>query len=211
MSLPALVLCDDQWHPAADVQRGLGALADSRFTFEFVAGGGQWSPERMKDFALVVVAKANHLCATNPTPWLTAGTPGGFRDFVRRGGGLMLVHGGTGYADLPEMRGVTGGAFLRHPDQCPVTVEPVLEHSLTAGVSPFLVTDEHYLMVLDDPQADVFLRTRSEHGVQPAGWLRPEGNGRVCVLTPGHNLEVWLHPEFQKLLRNGLQWLAKIN
>jgi hypothetical protein len=31
------------------------------------------------------------------------------------------------------------------------------------------------------------------------------------VLTPGHNLEVWLHPDFQKLLHNGLTWLAKLN
>jgi len=55
----------------------------------------------------------------------------------------------------------------------------------------------------------VFLHTRSRHGVQPAGWTRAEGLGRVGVLTPGHNLEVWLHPGFQKLLQNGLNWVAK--
>jgi type 1 glutamine amidotransferase len=47
--------------------------------------------------------------------------------------------------------------------------------------------------------------------VQPAGWTRAEGAGRVCVLTPGHNLEVWLHPEFQKLLLNACRWTAKLN
>jgi type 1 glutamine amidotransferase len=66
-------------------------------------------------------------------------------------------------------------------------------------------------MSLNDAQADVFLRSHSKHGVQPAGWTRIEGEGRVCVLTPGHNLEVWRHPEFQKLLLNALRWAAKMN
>jgi len=29
------------------------------------------------------------------------------------------------------------------------------------------------------------------------------------VLTPGHNLEVWLHPAYQALILNGLQWCGK--
>jgi uncharacterized protein len=29
-------------------------------------------------------------------------------------------------------------------------------------------------------------------------------------LTPGHNLEVWLQPEYQTLLRNGLRWCAQV-
>ena len=35
-----------------------------------------------------------------------------------------------------------------------------------------------------------------------------EGQGRVGVLTPGHNVEVWVHPAFQTLLRNTLHWCA---
>lgn len=211
MKLRTLALCDDAWHPAEVVQRGLKALADAPFDFEFVTHGGQWSPALMEEFPLVVVAKANHLCATDQKPWLTAGEPSVFQEFVRRGGGVVFVHAGVCYKDLPEMRDVAGGAFLRHPDQCPVAVEPKAGHLLTAGVQPFTEHDEHYLMVLDDPRADVFLHTRSAHGVQPAGWTRTEGRGRVCVLTPGHNAQVWRHPSFQKLLLNALRWTAKMN
>jgi type 1 glutamine amidotransferase len=206
-----LVLCDDAWHPAETVRRGLGALADARFVFEFVAHCEKWSPALMDKFSVVVVAKGNHLCAADQRPWLTTETQSAFPKFVRRGGGLLLVHGGVCYKDLPEMRGVTGGAFLRHPDQCPVKMEPKADHLLTTGVNPFTEKDEHYFMELDATDADVFLHSRSEHDLQPAGWTRSEGNGRVCVLTPGHNLEVWLHPDFQKLLRNGLNWVAKLN
>ncbi len=208
MSLHTLVLCDDQWHPAADVQRGLAALVQSSFRLEFVTDGGDWSPTQLDDFSLVIVAKANHRHANDLRPWLTEQTEGVFCDFVQRGGGLFLIHGGTCYKDLPRMRAVAGGAFLRHPNPCPVTLGPVPPHALTDGVSEFVITDEHYLVALDAADAEVFLTSRSDHGVQPAGWTRREGSGRVCVLTPGHNVEVWLHPEFQKLLCNGLDWLA---
>lgn len=211
MKLRTLVLCDDAWHPAEVVQRGLNALADSRFDFEFVSHGSQWSPLLMEKFSLVIVAKANHISASDQRPWLTQETQSAFRDFVRIGGGLLLIHGGTCYQDLPELRGVTGGAFHRHPDQCPVTIEPKAGHPLTAGVKSFTERDEHYIMALDTTDTDVFLHSRSEHGEQPAGWTRTESSGRVCVLTPGHNLEVWQHPSFQKLLLNALGWTAKLN
>jgi type 1 glutamine amidotransferase len=128
-------------------------------------------------------------------------------DYVRAGRGLLVVHSGTaGYRDTDVLRPLMGGVFLEHPKQCPVTVEPEPGHPLTEGAETFTVQDEHYMMALDDEQADVFLTTGSEHGTQPGGWIRSEGVGRVCVLTPGHNLEVWLHPSYQTLLENALRW-----
>ncbi|MEY4917779.1 MAG: hypothetical protein RL616_1692 [Verrucomicrobiota bacterium] len=207
----ALVLCADQWHPAEIVRRGLGALADARLAFEFLEDGGRWSAAMLKDFPLVIVAKANHVSATSENPWLTAETQGAFQSFVRAGGGLLLLHAGTCYQDLPAMRGVTGGACLSHPDQCLVTIEPKPGHPLTRGVNSFAEMDEHYFMALDAVDAAVFLHSHSAHGIQPAGWTRTEGAGRVCVLTPGHNLPVWKNAEFQKLLLNALAWAAKMN
>jgi len=81
-----------------------------------------------------------------------------------------------------------------------VTVQPKAGHPLCHDVAAFTLTDEHYFIDLDDAGADVFLTTTSEHGSQPGGWTRVEGKGRICVLTPGHNLEVWLQPSFQTLL-----------
>lgn len=182
-----------------------------RFKFEFISEASQWSPASLNNFRIVIVAKGNHVSSSNQIPWLTTSNQSAFRDFVRSGGGLFAIHGGVCYRNVPEMRGVTGGAFLNHPDQCPVTVEPKPRHALTHDVDAFTETDEHYQMVLDDAHADVFLRSRSHHGKQPAGWTRIEGAGRVCILTPGHNPEVWCNPNFQTLLRNGLRWLAKLN
>lgn len=72
-----------------------------------------------------------------------------------------------------------------------------------------MIKDEHYFMEIDDPQIDVFLTTSSQHGILPGGWTRTEGKGRVCVLTPGHHVEVWRHPSYQALIKNGLDWCGK--
>jgi len=209
MKKRVLVFCDDAWHSADSVRHGLTALPGAPIQFDFVTVGDRWSSTVLKDYSVVVVAKANHVCATDDSPWLTKDTQSVFRNFVRSGGGLFLIHSGVCYRELPEMRAVTGGAFLSHPDPCPVTVKPKRGNPLCAGVTTFTVQDEHYFMALDVNDADIFLHAHSQHGSQPAGWIRTEGEGRVCVLTPGHNPEVWAHQEYQTLLRNGFAWLAK--
>ena len=212
MNLRALVLCDDTWHPAATVRLGLEPLRARGFDFEFLEDGAAWSAERMSAFPLVVLAKANLTSSTVSAPWLTMATQSAFPEFLRRGNGLVAVHSGSSrYEQLPVMNAVLGGAFVRHPDPCAVTLLPKSGHPVTAGVGSFTVRDEQYFMAMNDAQADVFLQSQSEHGTQPAGWTRTEGAGRVCVLTPGHDLEVWLHPSFQKLLLNALRWSAKLN
>jgi type 1 glutamine amidotransferase len=205
-----LVLCDDTWHPADTVRRGLGALGNLGFEFDWIENAGRWSAERMAGYRLVVMAKSDDVSATDRDGWVTEEVEQAFVNHVRTGKGLLVIHSGTVYAQMPVLRGLMGGAFVEHPPQCPVTVAPREGHPLTAGSAPFTLVDEHYFMELDDAQADLFLTTTSEHGIQPGGWTRTEGEGRVCVLTPGHNVEVWLHPSFQALIRNGLRWCGKI-
>ncbi len=202
-----LVLCDDYWHPARLPRAGLAPLVDAGFTFDWIEHAGEWSAERMADYPVVLLTKANNVSAADQTPWVTDEVQTAFRDYVRRGNGLLVIHSGSaGYRDVAGLRALLGGVFASHPPQCPVAVVPREGHRLTVGSAPFTLVDEHYQMDFDDPQADVFLTTSSQHGDQPGGWTRAEGAGRVCVLTPGHNLEVWLHPSYQTLIRNALRW-----
>lgn len=205
----ALVLCDDTWHPAESIRRGLDALGGD-FQFEYLEDGAAWPAKPMADFPLTILAKANIASSKSAQPWLTRENQSWFSDYVRRGCGLAVLHSGTSrYDALPAMNALIGGAFVRHPDPCAVTLIPAPCHPVTTGVAPFTARDEQYFMTLNDPRAQVFLRSHSLHGEQPAGWTRTEGAGRVCVLTPGHHAEVWRHAEFQKLLRNALRWAAK--
>ncbi len=210
MPIKTLVLCDDRWHPARTPRAGLAPLGGSDFAFDWIEHAGDWSAERMAAYQLVVLTKSNNISATEHDPWVTAEVEAAFLDYVRRGNGLLAIHSGTaGYKETPVLRALLGGVFAHHPAQCPVTVEPLQGHPLAAGAAPFTLVDEHYMMELDDSQADVFLTARSEHGAQPAGWTRAEGAGRVAVLTPGHNLEVWLEPSYQTLIHNCLSWCER--
>ena len=204
-----LVLCDDYYHPARTPRMGLGPLEDRGWEFDWIEHADGWSAERLHAYPAVIFTKMNHVSATDQRPWVTEEVERAFLNYVRQGHGLLVIHSGSaGYEQLMVLRGLMGGVFTRHPPQCPVTVEPHAGHHLTAGGAAFTVVDEHYFMELDDDQADVFLTAVSEHGTQPGGWTRTVGAGRVCVLTPGHNVEVWLHPSYQVIIHNTLRWVT---
>jgi len=204
-----LVLADDRWHPAQVARAGLAPLAEQGFTFDWIENAAEWSVERMAAYPVVLFVKSNNVSASDESRWMTGEIEAAFVDYVRQGNGLLVVHSGSaGYAQTPVFRALLGGVFVNHPPQCPVTVEPRVGHPLTVGSAPFTVQDEHYMMALDDADAGIFMVTTSEHGTQAGGWTRTEGAGRVCMLTPGHNVDVWLHPSFQTLLVNALRWCA---
>lgn len=208
-----LVFCDDLYHPAATVRAGLAGLASAGdLEFDWVENARGWDPRQLASYPVALLAKSNVCSATDKAPWLVGATEFAFRDYVQAGGGLVAVHSGTAsYQQVPGVRSVLGGVFTTHPPPGEVTVRVESSHPLAHGVKePFTVHDEHYQMVLDDAAAEVFMRTRSVHGDQPAGWSRREGSGRVVVLTPGHFPEVWLHPSMQQLLRNALRWAGTV-
>lgn len=208
--MKTLVLCDDYWHPARVPREGLGALKGVEFSFDWIENAQDWSPEYIATYSLVILTKSNNISAINQSGWMMDAIQAAFVDYVRKGNGLLAIHSGTaGYDQMPVMRSLLGGVFIHHPEQCPITINPHEGHPLCIGSNPFTLKDEHYFITLDDPQADVFVTTRSEHGRQPGAWRRTESSGRVAVLTPGHNVQVWLHPSFQALLLNTLRWCGK--
>ncbi len=203
-----LVLCDDQWHPAKTVRTGLAPLTARGLDFDWSEDGNAWPSIRPQAYPVILSAKMNQVSSTDYTPWETPAVEAAITDYVQQGGGLLVVHAGTVLKGAPQLAALIGGAFRQHPPQCDVTVTPQPNHSLTAGVDAFTLRDEHYFMDMIAPPDDLFLTSSSEHGEQPAGWTRRVGAGRVCVLTPGHNVEVWLHPAMQTLLHNALTWCS---
>ena len=202
-----LVLCDDRWHPAAVPRAGLAPLAGSDYRFDWVEDVGSWSTNALDAYDVVILTKANNTSSSDETAWMTEAVAQGFVEYVEKGGGLLVIHSGTaGYVEAKTLRALMGGVFLQHPPQCMVTVAPRSEHELAGDGSSFTQKDEHYFVALDDKCADVFLSASSEHGMEPAGWTRHQGAGRICVLTPGHNLAVWLDPCYQAVISRSLAW-----
>jgi type 1 glutamine amidotransferase len=205
-----LALLEDEWHFADVPQAGLQRLEQFGFEFRWLENTDDLSAQQLAQYPIVILAKANHFSSTDKASGMPIHAQQIIADHVQSGGGLLVLHAGAAASkDAVHLRRLMGGAFCEHPAQCLVKAEPQASHRLATECDSFEVLDEQYVMDLDDEHADIFLRTTSKHGIQAAGWIRSEGEGRVCVLTPGHNLHVWLHPVYQQILLNALCWCGK--
>lgn len=202
------VICDDYWHPGKTIMAGLEPLSKQGFQFDYIQHASEWSSSWMDRQDVIVLAKANQISASDKTPWLTEEIQQQFQSYVEHGKGLLVLHAGTvGYRNDPVFFGLVGGVFQHHPESCPVTMT-YTDKALfgSPAAESFSVHDEHYHMEVIEERIQVFMASVSEHGTQPAGWLREQGEGRVCVLTPGHFLSVLQQPEYMAAILHALQW-----
>ncbi len=218
--LPMLVLCDDLWHPAEIIERGLAALPQDTYDFEIVKTAKDiLTPARLRAYPAIICCKSNCVNQGNPAPWFEEGVTDvmapELESYIRAGGGFLAVHSGLAYGQggYQAYKDMVGMDFHGHPPRCQVAVHVTdAAHPVAAGVRSFSVRDEHYRIDVTCGDARVFLKSESEQGgVQPAGYTREMGLGRLCALSPGHTLDVWLAPNFQRLLLNALKWCLKTN
>lgn len=212
-----LVLCDDVWHPAEVIEKGMTPLAAGGYQADFVkAAKDILTPEMIEEYPLIICCKSNNVTSGNPEPWfentVTEVMGEEFRSYVERGGAFLSVHSGnafTGEGDgVGDYTEFVGNRFLSHPLRCQVLLKKTKEHPVMKDVEEaFYIRDEHYQTELLAEDADVFLTSFSEKGGwQNAGYTRQMGKGRLCVLMPGHTLSTWRNKEFQKLFLNAVKW-----
>jgi uncharacterized protein len=221
-----LLLCDDFWHPAQLAIDGVAPLQKEGFQFDVVTDAKDFKPEMLPDYPVVLLSKCDHVSQQDQTSWKTDTVQQAFVDYVENGGGLLAIHTGTSAGKHTEkLDQLLGCRFVFHPNNCSVTVQPVKPHPVTEGVGMFCETDEHYRIKLLANDVDILIASHSppqgdvskyeedpynntQGWICPAGYVRSQGKGRVCVLTPGHLLPVWLDQHFQRTLRNALRWCA---
>ena len=211
-----LVLCDDFWHPGEVIRRGLAPLEKDGFVLDFVeAPKDILTNEFIRRYDVIVNTRGNaHSPANRNAAWfepgITAVMPEDFKKYVEEGHGFVAIHAGN-TSQLPHpMAEFIGNEFIRHPAQCDVTVKPTGDHPITAGIEPFTVRDEHYMINVFAPDVDVILESTSdsEAGTQIAGYTRTFVKGRLCCLTPGHNLSVFENEQYLKLIKQAILWCA---
>lgn len=171
-------------------------------------------------------------------------------DFVRRGGRWLALHGTHSAIDPPDGAGVyrtprvlgavaelLGGQFLAHPPIAPYRVEITdPSHPLVAGIEPFEVRDELYVLELHPP-IEVLLHAAftgpcrgfeegdvTDDEPRPVLYLKQTGSGSICYFTLGHcrgrfdmqdrgiadtgrhDLGSWEVAEYRTVLRRCLDW-----
>jgi len=221
-----LLICDDHYHPGEIPLEGIAPLKNKGFEFDIIRNGNEFKPEILADYRTVIMAKCDRVSPIDKSSWKTPLIQQAFVEYVEKGGGLLTIHNGTVAGENTEVLDcLIGCKFKRHPNDCPVLVEPIKPHPITQNVNAFWEVDEHYQIEILADNVEILMASYApEQGsvkrweenpyfntpakINPAGYVRKQGNGRVCVLTPGHHIEVWLNPEYQKVLENALNWCA---
>jgi type 1 glutamine amidotransferase len=135
----------------------------------------------------------------------------GLEAFVRGGRGLVGVHNGAdSFKNQGEYVALLGGVFVTHPPQLDIAVEYVdTTHAIVAGLPPFQVHDELYILDWRPERVHLLAQTRSHEGKpQPIAWVRQEGAGRVFYLSLGHNRSTFDDPTYRRFLGRGARWAA---
>lgn len=203
------LLCNDYYHSSNIVIPGLAPLKDHGVEFTITTDTTDFPYHDIPKYDVIILAKTNENTPELRQPWQSNEVQNALIHYVEGGGGLLVLHSGiTGYSEeTKELYDLIGCSFDFHPAQCPVTINPIdTSHPIMQQVNSYVTTDEHYHIRLIAKDMHVLFETVSEHGSQIGGYVRTQGNGRICVLTPGHNIENWLADDYQRILFNALVW-----
>lgn len=216
--MKVLFIYDDIWHPLDVIERGLATFDDRIKEYDFnkvITAKDILTPEFVKDYPVIISAKGNSINAANVAPWFEPGVtefmPSDLKAYIENGGGFFSLHASNTFMkdSCPEMVDLVGCSYVTHPPRCMTHVYPVSDHPINKGVEAFDERDEHYILDYNKDDMDVFLHSSSEAGGDRiAGYTRFIGKGRLCVLTPGHNLAFWMNKNFQTLFMNAIDWCA---
>jgi type 1 glutamine amidotransferase len=152
-----------------------------------------------------------------------------FADFVRGGGGLVVIHAGVAsFREWPEFGEIAGARFDNHPWVAGSTVVLRVEepaHPLTAAFKEpsFLVTDEIYQVT--EPYSRQNLRVlvsidTARSRITPEQkklihradmdfamtWIKTYGQGRVFYCALGHQHELFWNPVVLQHYLDGIQF-----
>jgi putative membrane-bound dehydrogenase-like protein len=152
-----------------------------------------------------------------------------FEAYLKRGGGVVAIHGGAVSRDPDWFKTVIGGSwnfgrtkFLEGHMSLYFTDR---ENPITAGASNFDLDDEIYYDMDMMPEAKILAAAYtpkpkkgdakpgqpvSVYDIQPQIWSYETGNRRAFVCIPGHVYENFSHTSLQTILLRGIAWAGKL-
>ncbi|AKJ65245.1 ThuA domain-containing protein [Kiritimatiella glycovorans] len=143
-----------------------------------------------------------------------------YLDFVREGGGHVVVHAGSSsFYDDPEFQKLYGATWKRgQTGHGPVHEFEVRianpDHPVTRGMEGFTTKDELWHRPGVQPGVTVLTEaysSKDQRGTgewEPSAMVNDFGAGRNFVLLLGHNAHPMRNEGFGRLLRRGTEWAA---
>jgi uncharacterized protein len=147
-------------------------------------------------------------------------------DYVKSGGGLMIVHGSI--TTLNKSRAfsrLVGASFDYHPPQQAIQVRlvepahPLVQSFPKEGFNhvdePYFYSnayaDMNFRPLLYFNNAEISGQRENEEkteGKTYLAWIRAEGNGKVMYCSPSHNAQSFENPDLLSFFLNGLQYVV---
>lgn len=148
------------------------------------------------------------------------------RKFVKKGGGLLILHGGnTMLNNSWNFSRLMGASFDYHPPQQAIQVRledpnhPLVQAFPSEG---FNHVDEPYFYknayaeldfkpLLYFNNAEIKSQRKGQElteGKTYVAWIRSEGKGKVMYASPSHNAQSFENPDLLQFYLDGLQYVA---
>jgi type 1 glutamine amidotransferase len=168
---------------------------------------------KLRDYDVVVLHFKNYDPAIpGPEGWTN------LNQFVRAGGGLVLVHFACGaFQEWPDFVKLAGRVYnpkLRpHDPYGPFRVDPATrQHPITRGLEPFETTDELYTCLVGDTPIEVLATAVSKEDGKPypMAFVLSCGQGRVFHSPLGHDVSALKNAQVGSLFRRGTAWAARL-
>lgn len=139
------------------------------------------------------------------------------RNFVARGGGLVVIHFACGaFQNWSEYAALAGRIYDRtngHDPRGPFTVQIVnTNHPITRGLgSTFDTDDELYICLTGSKPVDLLATARSKITGRdhPMAFVHAYGKGRVFLTPLGHDVKALRAEGAAELIRRATAWVAQ--
>ena len=144
--------------------------------------------------------------------------------YVKKGGGLMILHGGIVMQNKSLSFGeMVGGNFFYHPKQQKITVKLVdVSHPMVQsfGGQDFVHVDEPYLfnnaydkknfrpLLYFNASEIEGIKEKNGDAIRYVSWIKKFGKGRVFYSSPSHNAQSYSDPRLLNFLLDGMQFVV---
>ncbi len=145
-------------------------------------------------------------------------------NYVAKGGGLMLMHGGIVVQNNSvEFSSMTGGSFDYHPKQQEIHVKEVdVNHpmvkafkgtGLTHVDEPYFFKNAYFdynfrpLLYMEVDKIEG-MKEEVDEKVIYVSWIKRHGKGRVFYSSPSHNAQSMDNPELLQYFLDGMQYVV---
>jgi len=173
--------------------------------------------EATHNFDLKVTSDSDDLHLQNGQVLLAAsdhalrpGQAAELRDFVNRGGGLVLLHGTlAAWTESGEVRDLAGWAPSGPGALTELVIRPDPSHPISARLGAEIkLVDELYFSEGPPADASPLLRVSWRFTEQVVAYERAVGDGRFVHLGLGHGPATFEHEGFQKLVQRSVMFAA---